>query len=111
MAYYRLAHLYLCQSEHEGFCVPLVESMHFGLPIVAHAAAAIPDTLGQAGILLPGKDHLLTAEVIARVLEDPELCRRLGALGRRRLERFRPQRVTAEFKQLLSQRLGLEPGP
>ncbi len=111
MAYYRLAHLYLCQSEHEGFCVPLVESMHFGLPIVAHAAAAIPDTLGPAGILLPHKDHLLTAEVIARVLQDQELGRRLGEMSRRRLEHFRPQRVTARFRRLLSERLGLESGP
>ena len=51
-AFYRSASVYLCLSEHEGFCVPLVEAMHFGLPIVARAAAAVPGTLGAAGILL-----------------------------------------------------------
>ena len=51
-AYYRSASVYLCLSEHEGFCVPLVEAMHFGLPIVARAAAGVPGTLGSGGILL-----------------------------------------------------------
>ena len=109
MAYYRVGHLYLCQSEHEGFCVPLVESMHFGLPIVAHASTGVPGTLDSGGVLLEGKDHVRTAEVCARILRDEALGSSLGNKARARLERFRPGRVAEELKEVLGQRLGLEP--
>jgi glycosyltransferase involved in cell wall biosynthesis len=109
MAYYRVGHLYLCQSEHEGFCVPLVESMHFGLPIVAHASTGVPGTLDGGGVLLEGKDHVRTAEVCARILGDDSLRASLGEKARKRLERFRPDKVAEELKQVLVKHLGLEP--
>lgn len=56
LAYYKLADVFLCMSEHEGFCVPLTEAMYFDVPIVARAAAAIPDTLGGGGILVRDND-------------------------------------------------------
>jgi glycosyltransferase involved in cell wall biosynthesis len=107
-AYYRAANLYLCLSEHEGFCVPLVEAMHFGLPIVAFAAAGVPGTLGDGGVLLKRKDPLLTAELMARILTDPALGQGLGRLARARLEAFRPAVVRARLKDALRARLGLE---
>lgn len=110
MAYYRAADVYLCQSEHEGFCVPLVESMHFGLPIVAHAATGVPGTLGDGGVLLPHKDHVATAETLAHILGDEGLRRQLSAAAQARLERFRPRRVAEELRQILNQRLGLALG-
>lgn len=109
MAYYRVGHLYLCQSQHEGFCVPLVESMHFGMPIVAHASSGVPGTLGDGGVLLKGKDHVRTAEVCASILGDDTLRAGLGSKARARLERFRPQAVEAELKAVLRDHLGLEP--
>ena len=48
LAYYHLADVFLCMSEHEGFCVPLVEAMYFHVPIVAYSCAAVPDTLEEA---------------------------------------------------------------
>ncbi|MEZ4594911.1 MAG: glycosyltransferase [Chloroflexota bacterium] len=51
-AYYRQADLYLTASQHEGFCVPLLESMVHGVPILARSSSAIPETLGEAGVLL-----------------------------------------------------------
>lgn len=108
MAYYRAASLYLCLSEHEGFCVPLVEAMHFGLPIVAYDSTGVTGTLGDGGILLPHKDPILTAEVVAKVLSAPALREALAQAGRRRLERFRPQRVAAELRGILQERLGLD---
>ncbi len=109
MSYYQVGHLYLCQSQHEGFCVPLVESMHFGMPIVACASTGVPGTLGDGGVLLQGKDHVRTAEVCARILGDDSLRQELGRRARARLEHFRPQRVARELKTVLSGRLGLEP--
>jgi glycosyltransferase involved in cell wall biosynthesis len=55
LAIYRAADVFLCLSEHEGFCIPLVEAMYFHIPIIAYAAAAVPETLGDAGILLQEK--------------------------------------------------------
>lgn len=56
LAYYKIADLFLCMSEHEGFCVPVVEAMYFSVPIVAYDSSAIPDTLGHAGVLVKSKD-------------------------------------------------------
>jgi len=106
-AYYRSASIYLCLSEHEGFCVPLVEAMHFALPIVARAAAAVPGTLGSGGILLDRSDPVRTAEVLARILGDAALRRSLGERSRERLESFRPAVVRERLRQVLCSRLGL----
>lgn len=53
-AYYRCASMFWCLSEHEGFCVPLIEACAFGVPVVARAKGAVPATLGNAGLLLDG---------------------------------------------------------
>ncbi len=63
-AYYRSSGVLVCASEHEGFCVPLLEAMSFDLPIIAFAAAAVPETLGKAGILLDSKHPELWCEAI-----------------------------------------------
>ena len=68
--YYRNADVFLCMSEHEGFCVPLVESMHFNLPIIAYNSSAISETLGNSGILLNEKDYVFTAELLDVLTED-----------------------------------------
>ncbi len=68
--YYRNADVFLCMSEHEGFCVPLVESMYFDLPIVSYNSSAISETLGNSGILLNEKDYVLSAELLNVLIED-----------------------------------------
>ncbi len=87
-AYYETADAFVVCSEHEGFCVPLLEAMHHGVPIVAYAAAAVPETLGSAGLLLPSKDPFTVAGAVARVLGEPGLRTALAAAGRERLGRF-----------------------
>ncbi|MCF8032579.1 MAG: glycosyltransferase family 4 protein [Desulfarculaceae bacterium] len=108
MGYYRLASCYLCLSEHEGFCVPLVESMHMGIPIVAYAEAGVPGTLGGAGLLLEHKEPEYVAEAVAKVLTDPDLAESMRAAGKARLERFSPERVAQDLREVLTGRLGLE---
>lgn len=54
-AYYQVADLFLCLSEHEGYCVPLVEAFRFGVPVMAVDAGAVPETLGDAGVLIREK--------------------------------------------------------
>ncbi|MEK7862777.1 MAG: glycosyltransferase, partial [Chloroflexota bacterium] len=73
VAYYRGATALLTLSDHEGFCVPLIEAMRSRLPIVANAAGAIPETLGDAGILLDDKTPHTVAAALERVVRDQDL--------------------------------------
>lgn len=88
LAYYRAASVFVCLSEHEGFCVPLLEAMHFGLPIVAYDSSAVGETVGDAGLVLIDKDPLLVATAVHRILSDPSLRSSLRSAGRTRLEGF-----------------------
>jgi len=73
ISYFRLAHLYLHMSEHEGFCAPVPESFHLDIPVVAFAAGAVPETMQGGGLLLQRKSLLETAALCDRVLRDKSL--------------------------------------
>ncbi len=88
-ALYKASDVFLSMSEHEGFCLPLVESMLFDLPIVAYDAAAVPFTLDGSGVLVGTKRPDLVAELVARVAGSAELRQRIVEGQKRRLERFR----------------------
>jgi glycosyltransferase involved in cell wall biosynthesis len=88
LAHYRAADVYVSMSEHEGFCVPLVEAMHFGVPTVAFASTAVPETVGDATLLLPDKDPLAVAVAVQRVLSDDVLRKAMIEAGHRRVEHF-----------------------
>jgi glycosyltransferase involved in cell wall biosynthesis len=90
-------------SEHEGFCVPLVEAMYFGVPILAYDACAIPDTLGDSGILLKRKDPLEAAMVANRILTDTVLRRELVSQQRQRQQAFSYQKVRATLEAQLKE--------
>src|SRR5881628_2302541 len=102
VAYYRGATAFLTLSDHEGFCVPLLEAMRSDLPIVAHAAGAIPDTLGDAGMLLKDKSPEAAAAALERVVGDRELRKGLVAKGRARLAEFTPDRVAERLRDALA---------
>jgi glycosyltransferase involved in cell wall biosynthesis len=70
-ALYDVADLFLCASEHEGFCVPIIEAFHKGVPVLAYAATAVPATMDGGGLLYEDKDPLHVARVMAAVLDDP----------------------------------------
>ncbi len=101
-AHYRRADAFVTASEHEGFLVPLVESMAFGVPVVARAYAAIPETIGRAGVLLPqGEDPVLLAEAMAEVVTNEDLRRELVRLGEERLDVFDADRARAAILEHL----------
>lgn len=102
LAYYRIADLFLCMSEHEGFCVPLVESMFFNVPIVAYKSCAVPDTMGDSGIKLDSKDPVEAALVMDRVLNDNNLRQNIILHQKKRLEDFSYDRVKAIFEKQLN---------
>ncbi|NBS41990.1 glycosyltransferase [bacterium] len=76
-AYYELADAFVCASEHEGFCVPLVESFHMGVPVLAYAATAVPSTMDGAGVLYTDKDPMHVAGLINAVVDDPALAQQI----------------------------------
>jgi glycosyltransferase involved in cell wall biosynthesis len=82
--------------------------MHFGLPIVAYDSTGVTGTLKNGGILLPQKDHVLTAEVIAKVLQDNKLKNSLSRAGQEREKAFWPEQVKEQFKHTLIAKLGLD---
>jgi L-malate glycosyltransferase len=69
-AYYDVADLFLCASEHEGFCVPLVEAFHMRVPVVAYAATAVPATLDGGGVLYQDRDPYHVAALVDAVVSD-----------------------------------------
>lgn len=87
-AYWDDADVFVCLSEHEGFCVPLVEAMDAGVPVVAYAAAAVPETVGPAGVLLDAKDPVLVATAVHRLLADDATRAELVAAGHERAATF-----------------------
>lgn len=101
VAYYRCASVYLSMSEHEGFGVPLVESMYFGVPIVAYKMAAVPETLGDSSILVTTKDYAGTAELIGLLIEDASLRDQIVARQRERFQDFLPNKVEGRLRELL----------
>ena len=100
-AYYQAADVFVCLSEHEGFCVPLLEAMANRVPVVAFAAAAVPETLGDGGVLLSTKEPLTVAAAVDRVLGDPAVRDALVAAGERRLEHFSLERSRARWLEVL----------
>jgi glycosyltransferase involved in cell wall biosynthesis len=97
MAYYSVADLFLCLSEHEGFCVPLVEAMSFGLPVLAYDAGAVPETLRGGGVLLKEKRPEIVAELAQLVLRDPALRKAVVATQERAMAEVR----SADFGAIL----------
>jgi len=72
-ALYDVADLFLCASEHEGFCVPLIESFYKQVPVLAYAATAVPATMDGGGVLYDAKDPFEVARVMQAMLDNPDI--------------------------------------
>ncbi len=107
VAYYRGASVYVTLSEHEGFGVTVLEAMRFGLPVVAYAAGAIPETAGDATLLLEDRAPETVAAALERAVRDAALRRELVERGKRRLEAFDPARVAERLREVLASDAGL----
>jgi len=99
-AHYTAADVFVCLSAHEGFLVPLLEAWHHRLPVVAYAAAAVPETLGTAGLLLPTTAATTVAAAVSRVTGDAALAEALRAAGTTRAEVFSIERARARLVEL-----------
>jgi glycosyltransferase involved in cell wall biosynthesis len=101
VAYYQVADVYLSMSEHEGFGMPLLESMYFDVPVVAFNAAAVPETMGGAGILVTRKDHAVIAELVSLLARDTTLRTRVLERQRRRWQEFTPEALMPQLQHCL----------
>lgn len=97
LAYYKIADVFLCLSEHEGFCVPLVEAMYFDVPIVTYDSCAIGETLGGSGIMLEDKSPEVVAEAINLVVSNPQLRDQIVEGQRKRLKDFEHDKIKEKF--------------
>jgi glycosyltransferase involved in cell wall biosynthesis len=88
-ALYDVADLFLCASEHEGFCVPIVEAFYAHVPVLAYAATAVPATMDGAGVLYDATDPAEIARLMDAVLGDPAIESAVVASQDAALERLR----------------------
>ena len=90
-------------SEHEGFCVPLVEAMAAGVPVLAYESSAVPETLGGAGVIFTPKDMEYAAELLGQLAFDDEVRTRVIAGQHRRLEAFGDDRLRERLSRVLAE--------
>jgi len=100
--YYRMASVYISLSEHEGFCVPLLEAMAADVPVLAYSSTAVPDTLGGAGVQFAPKDLEYAAELLGELTYNDHLRTQVIAGQRARLADFGDARIRKELERLTS---------
>ena len=112
---YAEAELAVVPSLYEGFSLPAVEAMACGVPLVATTGGALPEVAGRSGVtalLVPPNDPGALAQAMLAALADEELCRRLGAAGRKRtIERFTWPVTARGTVEQYRELLGSRPGP
>jgi glycosyltransferase involved in cell wall biosynthesis len=110
-ALYDVADLFLCASEHEGFCVPLIEAFYKRVPVVAFASTAVPATMDGGGVLYDTKDPLHVAGIMAAVLDDASVEEAVLASQDGALDRLRARNFAATLLGFVRQVTALPPRP
>ena len=99
---WRSAHAFLCMSEHEGFCIPLLEAFHFGVPVIARAIGGVPEVAGDAALLLDdADDESVAAELLALAVSDTELRATLRERGAARVAAYAPEQTARTLRGVL----------
>lgn len=101
-AYYRVADVYLSTSAHEGFGLPLIEAMYYGVPVVARATGGTPESMGAAGALYDDLSHPELAALIHRVISDAPLRADILASQKRRVDEMLNRPLDQELRKLLA---------
>lgn len=98
---YAEADVFVCLSDHEGYCVPIVEAMAASLPIVAFASSAVTETVGRAGLVLDEKPSSLVAEAVVAAASDPRLAARMAAGRAERLSSLGAEAVAERVRSFV----------
>ena len=107
-AYYEVADLFLCLSEHEGYCVPLIEAFRFGVPVMAADAGAVPETLGDAGVLIREKRIDEIGLMAHAIVSDEALNQKIVEAQDRVLERMSSRDDAALLMEFVKQAMERE---
>ncbi len=99
--YYFHCDLFILMSEHEGFCVPIIEAQHNKLPIVALDRTAVAETLGKDQLAIAELDYKKFAAAIYVVSKNREYKEYLINSGLRNLERFNRDVLAQQFLQII----------
>jgi glycosyltransferase involved in cell wall biosynthesis len=102
---YRAAHAFVCLSEHEGFCIPVLEALHFGVPVVARPFGAVPEIAGNAALLAEDADLAVIAELIHLAVSDAELRAELRTRGAERVRALGPAHTITALRALVDRAL------
>jgi L-malate glycosyltransferase len=106
-AYYASADVFVCCSDHEGYCVPVIEAMARGVPVVAYDAGAVAETVGDGGIIVERKDPLYLASVVRELLDDPDAYAEVVAAGRATAARHSLAAARARLRTVIEEALAL----
>jgi glycosyltransferase involved in cell wall biosynthesis len=109
-ARYRAAHAFVCLSAHEGFCIPLLEAFHFGVPVLARPAGAVAEVVGDAALLADEDDPAVLAEAIHLLVSDAELRSELRRRGAARLAAFAPAEVERRLRAAVEETVDAHSG-
>jgi glycosyltransferase involved in cell wall biosynthesis len=105
VSYFKLSHLYLHLSEHEGFCAPIPESYFLGIPVIAYNAGAVKETMNEGGVLVNRKDYIQVAALLDEVISNTALRERIIARQRKSLQKYFKQetgRILLDYLKELS---------
>jgi len=100
-AHYKNADLFLCMSEHEGFCIPLIEAMFFGVPVLAFQSSAVTETVGNAGIIFKQKSFSHVAHLMDAILSDATLQGKMKIAGRERALCYSKEIVSEKIRSAI----------
>ena len=96
---WRSAHAFLCLSEHEGFCIPLLEAFAFGVPVIARPVGGVPEVAGDAALLLGDEDgESVVAELLALATTDGELRATLRERAVQRVAAYAPEPTARKLR-------------
>ncbi len=101
LGWYRCANIFITMSEHEGFCIPIIESMVFGIPVIAYAAGAIPEVIGEGGILIKEKNKPAIAKTMHEVISDKQYLHDLKEKQNKNISRFSKQNFKENLENIL----------
>jgi len=101
LAVYKLGDVFLSMSEHEGFCLPLIESNYLQIPVVAYDAGAVAETLDGSGIVFKEKKYEMVAGLVEQVLHDEKLRLHLNSLQSQRIEKYQQDSQPEKLLSLL----------
>ena len=102
VAYYKNADLFLCMSEHEGFCIPIIEAMHFGIPVIAFSSTAVLETVTNAGILFSQKHFPSVAHLMNEVMSNNSLREKMISAGKERAQYYNEENSSKRFMKLIN---------